>query len=275
MATRATSELGCAIEEGVAVVTLERPAKRNALTWELAEALVDRIRGLHGRDEVRAVVLTGSGGAFCAGADATWISGDGERPLPGVSTGPIPRTQRKSPAGPFHALPRAILALDKPIVAAIEGPAVGAGLALALACDRRFASASARLGAVFVRIGATPDSGLSWFLPRLVGLPEALRLVSTGELVGAEEALRIGLVDELAEEGRALEQALAYARRLATGPSVAIDLARRLVWKSVDASLDAMLDYEEVLGTVASATDDYREGTRALVEKRDPRFEGR
>lgn len=268
-------ELSCKIEGGVAVLALERSEKRNALTWALAEALVDAIRGLRGRDEVRAVVLTGAGGAFCAGADATWISGDGERPLPGVTSGPIPRHQRKSPAGPFHALPRAIMALDKPIVAAIEGPAVGAGLALALACDRRFASATARLGAVFVRIGATPDSGLSWFLPRIVGIPEALRLVSTGELVGAEEALRIGLVDELAAEGQALPRALAYARRLAAGPSVAVDLARRLVWKGVDASLDAMLDYEEILGTVASSTEDYREGTRALVEKRDPRFEGR
>jgi enoyl-CoA hydratase/carnithine racemase len=270
-----STELSCRVEEGVAVVTLERPAKRNALTWELAEALGEALRGLRGRDDVRAVVLTGAGGAFCAGADATWISGDGDRPLPGLSEGPIPRLQRKSPGGPFHALPRAIMVLDKPIVAAIEGPAVGAGLALALACDRRFAGRTARLGAVFVRIGATPDSGLSYFLPRLVGVAEALRLVTTGELVGAEEALRIGLVDELAPEGQALEQAMAYAKRLAAGPSVAIDLARRLVWRGVDASLDAMLDHEELLGTVASATRDYREGTRALVEKRDPRFEGR
>lgn len=270
-----SAELRLEVEGGVAVLTLARAAKRNALTWELAAELLAAIRDLRDRDEVRAVVLTGAGGAFCAGADAAWISGDAERPLPGVSTGPISRAQRKFPAGPFHALPRAILALDKPIVAAISGPAVGAGLSLALACDRRFADATARLGAVFVRIGATPDSGLGYFLPRIVGIPEALRMVSTGKIFDAGEALRIGLVDEVVGEGDALAGALAYARELAAGPSVAIDLARRVIWKGVDSSLDAVLDYEEILGTVASATADYREGTRALVEKRNPRFEGR
>ncbi|MFO0690429.1 MAG: enoyl-CoA hydratase-related protein [Myxococcota bacterium] len=263
------------IEDGVGVVAIARPEKRNALSWELAEALLAVLRDWRGADEVRAVVLTGDGGAFCAGADAEWISGGSDRPLPGVTTGPIPRTQRKFPAGPFHQLPRAILGLDKPIVAAIEGPAVGAGLSLALACDRRFASASARLGAVFVRIGATPDSGLGYFLPRIVGVPEALRMVSTGKILDAQEALRIGLVDEVVGAGEALAAALAYARELAAGPSVAIDLARRVIWKGVDGSLDDVLDYEEILGTVASATADYREGTGALVQKRAPRFEGR
>lgn len=271
----ATQALRVEIEAGVGVLTLTRPEKRNALSWELAEQLVSVLQDWRACDAVRVVVVTGSGGAFCAGADADWISGGSDRPLPGVTSGPIARTQRKFPAGPFHALPRAILALDKPILAAIEGPAVGAGLSLALACDRRFAGATARLGAVFVRIGATPDSGLGYFLPRIVGIPEALRLVSTGKLVDAAEALRIGLVDERVGEGEALAAALAYARELADGPSVAIDLARRVIYKGVDASLDAVLDYEELLGTVASATDDYREGTSALVEKRNPAFEGR
>lgn len=263
------------LDAGVAVLALARPEKRNALTWELAAELLDALRSLRERDDVRTVVLTGDGGAFCAGADADWISGGSDRPLPGVSDAPISRSQRKFPAGPFHQLPRAILALDKPIVAAISGPAVGAGLSLALACDRRFADETARLGAVFTRIGATPDSGLSYFLPRLIGIPEALRLVSTGKILDAEEALQIGLVDEVVASGSALDAAVAYARELCAGPSVAIDLARRLVWKGIDSSLDEMLDYEEVVGTVASSTSDYREGTAALVEKRKPRFEGR
>jgi len=269
------AQLRLEIEGGVGVLTLDRPEKRNALTWELAAELLVALRELRGRDEVRAVVLTGAGGAFCAGADASWISGDADRPLPGVTDRPIPRLQRKFPAGPFHELPRALLGLDKPVVAAISGPAVGAGLALALACDRRFGDATARLGAVFVRIGATPDTGLGYFLPRIVGIPTALMLVSTGRILGAEEARAVGLLDEIATGRGALDAALEYARELAAGPSVAIDLARRVIYKGVDSTLDEMLDYEEILGTVTSSTADYREGTRALVEKRKPVFEGR
>lgn len=263
------------VDDGVGVLTLNRPEKRNALTWELATELLERIRDLRGRDEIRAVVLTGSRGTFCAGADAEWISGASDRPLPGVTDLPIPRLQRKFPAGPFHQLPRAMLGLDKPVIAAVSGVAVGAGLALALACDRRVGDPTAQLGTAFVHIGATPDTGLSYFLPRVVGVSTALMMVSTGRMLGADEALSAGLLDEVATGRTALESATAYARRLASGPSVAIDLARRLIYKSLSATLDEMLDYEEILGTVASATEDYREGTRSFIEKRSPVFKGR
>jgi 2-(1,2-epoxy-1,2-dihydrophenyl)acetyl-CoA isomerase len=166
-------------------------------------------------------------------------------------------------------------ALDKPLIAALSGAAVGAGLSLALACDRRFADPTAKLGAGFVQIGATPDTGISYFLPRIAGVSTALMMVSTGRILSAQEALETGLVDEIAREGGARAAALDYARRLAAGPSVAIDLARRLIYKGLDSTLDEMLDYEEVLGTVASATEDYREGTTSFVEKRRPDFKGR
>lgn len=262
------------VDDGVGILTLNRPGKRNALSWELATELLGRFRELRDRDEIRAVVLTGAGGAFCAGADAEWIGGASDRPLPGVTDLPIPRLQRKFPAGPFHQLPRAMLGLDKPLLAAISGVAVGAGLSLALACDRRFAEPGARLGTAFVHIAATPDTGLSYFLPRVVGISTAIMMVSTGKMLDANDALAAGLVDEVATGQTALEAASAYARQLASGPSVAIDLARRLIYKSLGASLDEMLDYEEILGTVASATDDFREGTRSFLEKRQPVWKG-
>jgi len=262
-------------DEGVGIVTINRPRQLNAVTWELAEDLLQRFRDLRFDDEVRTVVLTGTGKAFSSGADAEWISGGSDKPIPGLSDLPVPRDQRKSPAGPFAELTRAIVELDKPVIAAIPGPAMGAGLGWALACDRRFGDSNARLCAAFVRIGFSPDSGVSYFLPRITNLPTALMMVETGAILDARASKQAGLLDELVEEGQALEAALAYAKKLAEGPSVAIDLARRFVFKGLTSTLDEVLDYEAVAGTMTAQTSDAREGTSAFVEKRKPRFEGR
>jgi len=263
------------IDGAVGVVTLNRPDRLNAVTWELAEDLLALFRDLRERDEVRVIVLTGAGRGFCSGGDAEWLGGESDRGLPGISDVPLARYQRKTPAGPVAEFTRMIVEVDKPVVAAIHGVAVGAGLAYALACDRRIADTTARMSAIFVRRGFSPDCGLTYFLPRIAGLSTALWMVETGAMLDAETAKQKGLVDELVPEGEALATALRYAHELARGPSVAVDLARRFIHKSLTSTLDEMLDYEAVASTMTAATEDAREGTRSFLEKRKPVFKGR
>jgi len=264
------------VEDGVGIVTMNRPDRLNAVNWEMATRLLELFRDLRHRDEVRTIVLTGAGRGFCAGGDADWLSGSGDRVLPGLSDASrvMPRYQRKSPAGPFAEFTRMIVEVDKPVIAAINGPAMGAGLAFALACDRRFGDAKARMCAAMVRLGFSPDCGITYFLPRIVSLSTALMMVETGRILDAAECHKVGLLDELVPEGEALNAALKYAKELAQGPSVAIDLARHCIYKSLTSTLDDILDYEAVAGTMSAATQDAREGTQSFVEKRKPVFKG-
>lgn len=264
------------VRDGIGIVTFNRPDKLNAVNWDLATDLVQLFRELRFRDEVRVIVLTGAGRAFCSGGDAEFLSGGGDRPLPGLSESEryLERYQRKTPAGPFAEFTRMIIEVEKPVIAAIHGAAVGAGLAYALACDRRFADKTTRMSAAMVRLGFAPDCGITYFLPRVTSLSTALMMVETGRILNAEEAFKEGLIDELVDDGKALEAALEYAGKLAQGPSVAVDLARRFIHKALVSTLDEMLDYEAVAATMSAATRDAREGTKAFIEKRKPEFKG-
>ncbi len=264
------------VRDGVGIVTFNRPDKLNAVSWDLATDLVQLFRELRFRDEVRVIVLTGAGRAFCSGGDAEFLSGGGDRPLPGLSESEryLERYQRKTPAGPFAEFTRMIIEVEKPVIAAIHGAAVGAGLAYALACDRRFADKTTRMSAAMVRLGFAPDCGITYFLPRVTSLSTALMMVETGRILNADEAFKEGLIDELVDDGKALEAALEYAGKLAQGPSVAVDLARRFIHKALVSTLDEMLDYEAVAATMSAATHDAREGTKAFIEKRKPEFKG-
>ncbi len=263
------------LDEGVGILTLNRPDRLNAIHWDLAVELVAMLRSLRERDDVRTIVLTGAGRGFCSGGDAEWLSGSSDRGLPGLSDVPLERYQRKTPAGPVAEVTRMLVDVDKPVIAAIHGPAMGAGLAFALACDRRIGDRSTRMCAAMVRLGFAPDCGITYFLPRVTKLSTALMMVETGRILDADECHREGLLDELVENGEALPRALAYAKELARGPSVAVDLARRFIHKSLTSTLDEMLDYEAVAATLSSHTEDAREGTRAFREKRKPSFQGR
>lgn len=270
----AEPELLFEVDEGVGVVTLNRPKRLNSITWDLSVALIDLFRDLRQRDEVRVIVLTGAGRGFCSGGDAEWLSGSAERGMPGLSDAPLERYQRKSPAGPVAEFTRAIIDVDKPVIAALHGPVMGAGLSFALACDRRFADPTTRMCAAMVRLGFAPDTGITWLLPRITSLSTALRMVETGDILESDECLAQGLIDEMVEEGKDLEAAMTYAKKLAQGPSVAVDLARRFVYKGLTSTLDEMLDYEAVAAVLSAHTADAREGTSSFVEKRKPEFKG-
>ena len=264
------------IEDNVGIITLNRPDKLNAISWELAEQLASQFYALRDNDEVRCILLCGAGRAFCAGGDVDFLTGDSDRPMPGTSDASrkIPRSQRKTPGGPFVDVVRQIVAVDKPVIAAIQGPAVGAGLGYAAACDRRFGDSTTKMSAIFTNVGVSPDCGVSWFLPRLVGFSNALMMVETAKIFKAQECKDMGLLDELVPEGQAFAAALEYAKMIAQRASVAVDMARRLIHMSQVCTLEEILDYEAVAGTMVASAQDAKEGTLAFMEKRKPVFTG-
>ena len=265
-------EIQYQVEAGVATITLNRPEKLNAFTRRMLDEWEVAIETARDDDGVHVVVLTGSGRGFCSGMDVgqqaagRGIIGDG-------TSGPA--QARNGLRYTVHRIPRALQLLDKPYIAAINGPAVGAGMDMASMADIRFASESARFGMAYVNMGIIPGDGGCYFLPRIVGLQKALELVWTGQMFDAQEALRIGYVLRVYPPDLLLDETLAFARRIAEGPAVAIQLAKRLVYRSVDASLDQALDLAQSAMVLAQSTEDAREGPRAYVERRAPRFLGR
>ena len=255
-------DLRIEVAESVATVTLDRPDALNSLTVPLKEELLATFRRL-GRDrDVRAIVLTGAGRAFCAGQDLR------ERLEPGAA--PLATELRER----YNPLILAMRTLEKPIVGAINGVAAGAGASLAFACDLRIAAESASFLLAFSRIGLVPDSGATWFLPRLVGPAKAAELALTGESLSAADAERFGLVARVVSAESLLGEAQAFAARLAAGAPRAIALTKRALDRSWDATLEESLEYEAYLQGIAGATDDHREGIAAFGEKRPPRFSG-
>jgi 2-(1,2-epoxy-1,2-dihydrophenyl)acetyl-CoA isomerase len=222
--------------DGVVTLTLDRPERRNAIDVPTWRALADELSAIAGAAADRAVVLTGTGGTFCAGGDLLGAS-------PGSGSGPenARRAMRESVGVACLALHR----LPKPIVAAVEGTAAGAGANLAFGCDLVVAGASARFGEVFVHRALSVDSGGSWLLPRLVGLHRAKELVLLGDWIGAEEALRIGLVNRVVGDGDALHTARGLARRLADSSPTALARSKRALDTAFERSFEQALDDEE------------------------------
>lgn len=246
----------------VAVVTLNRPERRNALDLDARRALLEVFRQLAADDGVGALVLTGAGGAFCAGADVERMGGHGL----GVSR------QRMQV---MHAMIRALYGIDKPVVAAVRGAAVGIGFSLAMACDVAVASPSADFSQVFTRVGLAPDGGAIWFLARQLGQARAKELVYSARKLKADEALELGLVTRIVPEEQVLDEALALARQYAEGPALALAMAKQLFAVSAAPSLDDFLKQELLVGPQLLQTADHAEGRAAFQEKRKPRFDGR
>ena len=252
-------------EAGVRWIALNRPESKNGLTDAVNAALIEALDGAAADKAIRAVVVTGKAGNFCSGLDLKAMAAGGMGGMDNVE-----EHMRKY----FHGLIRAVRRVEKPVVALVDGAAVGYGCDLALACDLRIGTERTRFGEVFVKRGLMPDGGGTWTLPRLVGVGKALELMFTGDLVGGEEALRLGLVSRLIPSAEAEQQTWEFAKRLAAGPPLVHAWIKRAVYAAQSTGLEEALE-NEVRGQMQLLrSKDFFEGIAAFFQKRDPRFTG-
>jgi len=253
----------------VAIVRLNRPDRLNAFTTEMCDRLLAAFDEIDADDDVRAIVLTGTGRAFCAGADLgaggdTFVLDDDP------DTG-------GAPADTGGLVSLRIFRSTKPVIAAINGPAAGVGVTMTLPADIRIASDTAKFGFVFARRGLVPEACSTWFLPRVVGISTAVEWTAGGKMVPVDEALARGLVREIVPAERVLDRALEVARELVTGTApVSVALTRQLMWRMLGASSPEVAHRAESIGIyVRGTSDDVREGVEAFLEKREPQFPNR
>jgi enoyl-CoA hydratase/carnithine racemase len=258
---------------GVAVITLNRPERMNAFTDVMIREWASALEDARLDREVRAVVLTGNGRGFCAGADLRGGSGVGETAR--AETPPPASERRNWLRDGVHMVPRAVQLLDKPYIAAVNGSAVGAGMDMASMADLRIASESAKFAMSYVKVGLVPGDGGCYFLPRIVGIAKALEMIWTGDFIDAQEALRIGYVSKVVPGEELLSTAMEFAQRLAQGPAVAMQLAKRLVYRGLNADWQEAFEMAGTAMAIVQSTEDAREGPRAFVEGRPPKFVGR
>jgi 2-(1,2-epoxy-1,2-dihydrophenyl)acetyl-CoA isomerase len=251
----------------VALLTLNRPATRNPLDGEAMYAAFENLfEQLNGDLSLRAAVLTGSGTAFCSGGDVAKM-----RERAGMFAG-SPEQIAQSYRNGIQRIPRAFQQLQLPIIAAVNGPAIGAGNDLACLCDIRIAATTARFAESFVKVGIVPGDGGCWLLPRVVGVSRAAELAFTGEVIDAQEALRIGLVSRVVERDALLEEALALAQRIAANPPQALRWTKQLLLQARTGTLDEALEAAARFQGLAHHTADHAEAVAAFFEKRAPRF---
>lgn len=251
-------------QDGVAVLRLNRPENFNAWNQQMRAELRDAVASLVADDALRAVVITGTGKAFSAGEDVRGMKG-----LADLGTRGFRRVVRD-----IHNVFDEIEAMEVPVIAAINGVAAGGGLELALSCDFRFAAATAKMGLPENNVGLIPGSGGCSRLVRQVGLSAAKRLVMTGEIIPAEKALQLGLVDEIHPPEQLMEEALAFARKLAAKAPQAIAIAKVVLNNCAKVDPDTARNFERLGQSILKKTEDHLEGARAFVEKRPPRFTG-
>lgn len=253
------------VQDAVGVLTLNRPESLNAVRSATIDELREVVREATYDSRVRAVVLTGAGRAFCAGADVKeWSSQDSDA---GSAEEPWPPK--------MHRVMSALYWMPKPVIAAVNGVAVGAGCDLTLVSDIRIASVNARFGEVYMRLGFCPDAGGSFLLPRLVGESRAAEMIYTGRIIDADEAFAIGLVSRVVDPEKLMDSALEQAALLASGPTVAIGIAKQNIRKNALVGFEEALRNELRGGEICGRTVDHAEGLRATVEHRVAEFVGR
>jgi 2-(1,2-epoxy-1,2-dihydrophenyl)acetyl-CoA isomerase len=256
------------LETGVMLVTLNRPETLNSLDGEMGELLLDAIARASSEDAVRALVITGAGRGFCSGANAGGI-------ISGAAGAGPTRAQRMDRRGGSARFVEAMAACDVPVIAAINGPAAGAGCGIALCCDIRFMAASARIGTIFIKRGMAADYGLAFWLPRIVGVAKAYELAYDGGLLDSTAALAAGLAHRVIPDEGLLDAALAYAATIAKGPPLGYTTLRRMLVRSTTA--DSIADFSEYEWSEQArllATADCAEGFRAFLERREASFTG-
>lgn len=244
-------------KDGVAIITLNAPDKMNALTAGMRRSIIQVSDKLSQDDDVKAVVVTGAGRGFCAGAD---LSGTKAEPS---------RYERLEVLGPNYGA-EAFFKMDKPVLAAVNGAAAGAGFSLALSMDIRIASEAARFGASFVLRGLVPDCGTTYWLPRVVGTSKAMELMWTGQMIDAAEALRLGIVSQVVPPDDLLKTAEELAARIAQNPPIPVELTKRIVYRNMIDDFSRHLDLETWAQQICNQTEDSREAINAFLEKRSP-----
>ena len=260
------SELIETVTDRVATLTLNRPDRLNALSTSILDGLLEALPRLGADAEIAVVVLTGAGRGFCAGGDVKSMA-EGSN-LMGVEDAAQRLRGRMEVSRLLHEIP-------KPTIAMVNGPAAGAGLAMALACDLRVASESARFITAFVKVGFSGDFGGSYFLSKLVGTGKARELYYTGDTLNAHQALALGLVNEVVPDFELADATMALARRLAGGPRIALGLMKQNFNAAESGTLSQLLDLEASHQVQTGRTEDHQEAARAFVEKRAPVFKGR
>lgn len=250
---------------GVAVLTLDNPDQRNAMSTEMTDSWVRAVDAIAADRDVRAVVVTGSGSAFCSGGDTSWLASEPDATVDDLRDRMVA----------FYRAWLTIRRLEVPTIAAINGPAIGAGLCIALACDIRYAARGARMGVPFVKLGLHPGMAGTYLLPEAVGAAAARDLMLTGRLVDADEALGLGLVSRVMDPDTFVQDALETAAKIAATAPIASRYTKLALADGGHADFAAALQWEALAQPVTMATSDLQEGIRAVQEKRAPRFTGR
>lgn len=254
---------------GVAWITLDRPTHRNAWSDEMLAGFLAALDHLEADDSVRVVVITGAGKAFSAGGDLKAMKAH-----TGMFEGAPVQLRSRYTRG-IQAIPRRLARFDKPVIAAINGPAIGAGLDLACMCDLRVAVAGAKLGSTFVKVGLVPGDGGATLLARVVGFPKALELVLTGRVIRAETALELGLVTRVVPPGELAAAVRELASEIAQNAPLAVRLAKSACYRSQGVSLDVALELAATYQGIVQNSADHDEGVAAILERRAPDFQGR
>jgi 2-(1,2-epoxy-1,2-dihydrophenyl)acetyl-CoA isomerase len=265
---RAMADLDIQREGRVVIARLNRPEKKNAQSEEMLDLLCAALRSANKDPDTSCFIITGAGDAFCSGGDMGRRAGENAAP-------PTPLERMTRLQTVTHQVARTVEEFDKPLIAAVNGAAVGAGMDMALMCDIRYAARSARFAEAYVKVGLIPGNGACWFLPRIVGVAKALELLWTGDFVGADEALRIGLVSKVCDDATLLDETLAFASRLAEGPPIQQREIKKLLYQSLHTDLRTSLRAVAAHMAVIQSTDDYREAVEAFKAKRKPDFKGR
>ncbi|MGE0225865.1 MAG: enoyl-CoA hydratase/isomerase family protein [Acetobacteraceae bacterium] len=253
------------IQDGIAVLTLNRPEKLNAFTGAMLQGLIAALDDCDARPDVRVVILTGAGRGFCSGGDVSGMGG---------GTDNRPHVTKKRIWEQIQAFPKRAARFEKPLIAAVNGVATGGGMDLALACDIRVAGASARFAETYAKIGLLPGGGGAWFLPRIVGSARALELLWTAEFLNAEQALAIGLVNHVYPDEALMAETLKLAGRIAAMPPLSVQLIKRAVSQGLSVDMTTAFDLISSHIAIARAGHDHPEAIAAFREKREGRYEG-
>lgn len=257
-------------DAGIATITLNRPDMRNPISGdEVVSALCDTLEAMEANPKVRVAILTGAGKAFSSGGDINAMKPGGG----GLNAG-LPAGTRGNYKRGIQRIPLAFAALEVPVIAAVNGPAIGAGLDLACMCDLRIAGESAKFAESFVKLGIIPGDGGAWLLQRVVGFAKAAEMSLTGDMLDASDALACGLVSRVVPDADLLAEARALAAKIAANPPHAVRMTKRLLWEARRADLPTVLEMSAAMQAVAHATGDHDEAVNAFLEKRKPVFKG-